>query len=140
MSHVLSFEGGRVETQNDESVLNALLRAGLNPAFSCKSGSCQTCMLQAESGDIPERAQRVLPPETTFERVVTMAVERGKLGDLLFDNVEGLGAQALARVVQIVEKLPPTQALMAITPLRSIFLAGVVQAARRMTPASAEII
>ena len=61
MSHVLSFEGGRVETQNDESVLNALLRAGLNPAFSCKSGSCQTCMLQAESGDIPERAQRVLP-------------------------------------------------------------------------------
>ena len=84
--------------------------------------------------------QRVLPPETTFERVVTMAVERGKLGDLLFDNLEGLGGHALARAVQVVEKLPPTQALLAIAPLRSVFLAGIVNAAQRMTPASAEII
>ncbi|MBF5006117.1 globin domain-containing protein [Diaphorobacter caeni] len=61
MSHVLSFEDGHVTAQEGETVLNALLRAGLDPAFSCKSGSCQTCMLQAERGDIPERAQRVLP-------------------------------------------------------------------------------
>ncbi|QIL81059.1 2Fe-2S iron-sulfur cluster binding domain-containing protein [Diaphorobacter sp. HDW4A] len=61
MSHVLSFENGHAVAQEGETVLNALLRAGLEPAFSCKSGSCQTCMLQAERGDIPERAQRVLP-------------------------------------------------------------------------------
>ncbi len=34
------------------------------------------------------REQRVLTPETAFDRIVTMAVERGKLGDLLLDNVE----------------------------------------------------
>ncbi|HQY92245.1 4Fe-4S dicluster domain-containing protein [Caldilinea sp.] len=103
---------------------------------------CGVCYSQCSKGalTLQKRAQRVLPPETTFERVVTMAVERGKLGDLLFDNVEGLGAQALARVVQIVEKLPPTQALLAITPLRSIYLAGVVQAARRVGAGSADVI
>jgi hypothetical protein len=35
--------------------------------------------------------------------------------------------------VQVVEKLPPTQALMAIAPLRSVFLAAIVHAARRMS-------
>lgn len=103
---------------------------------------CGVCYSQCEKGALrmQKRAQRVLPPETTFERVVTMAVERGKLGDLLFDNMEGLGGHALARAVQVVEKLPPTQALLAIAPLRSVFLAGIVNAAQRMTPASAEII
>jgi NAD-dependent dihydropyrimidine dehydrogenase PreA subunit len=103
---------------------------------------CGVCYNQCDKGALTmqKRAQRVLPPETTFERVVTMAVERGKLGDLLFDNVEGLGAQALARIVQVVEKLPPTQALLAITPLRSTFLAGVVQAAQRVGAGSASII
>ena len=102
---------------------------------------CGVCYSQCSKGALTmqKRAQRVLPPETTFERVVTMAVERGKLGDLLFDNVEGLGAHALARVVQVVEKLPPTQALLAIAPLRSVFLAGVMNAARRMAPAAARI-
>jgi len=103
---------------------------------------CGVCYSQCDKGALrmQKRAQRVLPPETTFERVVTMAVERGKLGDLLFDNMEGLGGHALARAVQVVEKLPPTQALLAIAPLRSVFLAGIVNAAQRMTPASAEII
>ncbi len=102
---------------------------------------CGVCYGSCDKGalSMQKRAQRVLPPETTFERVVTMAVERGKLGDLLFDNGDGLTAQALARVVQTVEKLPPTQALLAIAPLRSIFLAGVINSARRMSP-SAEIV
>ena len=103
---------------------------------------CGVCYSKCDKGALTmqKRTQRVLPPETTFERVVTMAVERGKLGDLLFDNMDGLGGHALARAVQVIEKLPPTQALMAIQPLRSVFLAGIVNAARRMTPASAEII
>jgi hypothetical protein len=34
----------------------------------------------------PTRVRKA--PETVFGRIVTMAVERGKLGDLLLDNVE----------------------------------------------------
>ena len=34
-------------------------------------------------------------PETTFDRMVAMAIERGKLADLILDNTEGWGYQAL---------------------------------------------
>ena len=42
---------------------------------------------------------RVFTPENTFDRMVTMAVERGKLGDLLVDTLDGAGPHALARVL-----------------------------------------
>ncbi len=72
----------------------------------------------------------MLTPETTFDRIVTMAVERGKLGDLLLDNVDGWSAQALGRVVQVLEKTPAPQAINAIRPLKSIFLGTIVRGAK----------
>ncbi len=77
------------------------------------------------------RARRVYTPETTFDRMVAMAIERGKLGDLLLDNVEGWAPQALARIVQVVEHTPVGPALAAVEPLKSVFLRAVVTAARQ---------
>ncbi len=76
------------------------------------------------------REQRVLTPETAFDRIVTMAVERGKLGDLLLDNVEGWSAQALGRVVKILEKTPAPQAINAIRPLKSVYLRAIIRGAK----------
>ena len=61
MPHDLIFKNTKVQSQAGETVLTTLIRTGLNPDYSCKSGSCQTCMLQAETGEIPEKAQRTLP-------------------------------------------------------------------------------
>ena len=72
------------------------------------------------------REQRVFTPETTFDRIVAMAVERGKLADLIMDNSDGLGFMALGRVVQVLEKLPPYKAAMAVRPLKSVFLNAIV--------------
>lgn len=58
--HHLTFEGQQVECRGDETVLDALLRAGINTAFSCKGGSCLTCMLQCEAGLVPTNAQNGL--------------------------------------------------------------------------------
>jgi ferredoxin len=68
------------------------------------------------------RPRRVFTPRTTLDRVIAMAVERGRLGDLLLDTVPGAGPQAMARVLQVLEKSPPAQALRAVEPLRSVFL------------------
>jgi len=76
------------------------------------------------------REKRVYTPEGVFDRMVSMAIERGKLGDLLLDNTEGWGAQALARMVHVVECTPAGKALAAIEPIKSVFLRGVVGAAR----------
>lgn len=43
-----------------ETVLDALLRAGIDVAFSCKAGACHTCLSQCTEGRLPERAQRGL--------------------------------------------------------------------------------
>ena len=43
------------------------------------------------------REARVFTPENTFDRMVTMAIERGKFGELLVDTLDGAGPHALAR-------------------------------------------
>ena len=51
-----------------------------------------------------------------------MAIERGKLADLLFEDPERLSHRALGRILRILEKTPPWKAAMAVKPLRSTFL------------------
>lgn len=46
--------------KSGETVLDALLRNGIAVSFSCRAGSCHTCMLRAVSGTVPEEAQRGL--------------------------------------------------------------------------------
>jgi NAD(P)H-flavin reductase/ferredoxin/truncated hemoglobin YjbI len=45
-----------------ETLLDALLRQGVNLSFSCRKGSCQVCMLQCTDGHIPSVAQDNLRP------------------------------------------------------------------------------
>ncbi len=79
------------------------------------------------------REKRILPPESTFDRVVAMAIERGKLMNLIFDEPENLGYRALGRMLAVLERTPPARALLAIKPLRSAFLNTLVGSAKRMT-------
>jgi ferredoxin len=68
------------------------------------------------------RASRVVTPETTFDKIVSMALERGKLSNFLFDDPSRWSHRALGRIASIIEKAPPTRALLAVKPIRSKFL------------------
>ncbi|MEZ5142930.1 MAG: 4Fe-4S binding protein [Acidimicrobiales bacterium] len=93
-------------------------------------GVCyDTCRYEAHA--MVPRPERVRVPATTFDQMVTMAVERGKLGDLLYDQGHGWGAHAVARVLHVLEQTPPARALVAIEPLRSAFLDAMLAGARR---------
>ena len=72
------------------------------------------------------RPRRVFTPETTLDRMIVMAVERGQLGDLLVDTLSGAGPRAVARAFQVLEHTRPAQALRAVEPLRSAFLKGLL--------------
>ncbi len=93
---------------------------------------CGVCYSACKAGGISmrPRARRVYTPETVFERIVSMAIERGKLADLLFDAPEKFSHRALAGVVRVLEKSPPFKAAMAVKPLRSVFLNLLVKGAR----------
>ncbi|MGC8737991.1 MAG: ATP-binding protein [Candidatus Hydrogenedens sp.] len=84
---------------------------------------CGVCATVCKSGAISmkPRSQRVLPPETAFDRMVQRAIERGKLSDLILENPEKLSYRAFARILSILEKTTPGKALLAIKPLQSIF-------------------
>jgi Pyruvate/2-oxoacid:ferredoxin oxidoreductase delta subunit len=81
------------------------------------------------------RPRRLFTPQTTLDRIITMAVERGKLGDLLLDTLTGTGLHAIARVLQILEQTPPAAAVRAIEPLRSMFLRGLLTVLHAGIPA-----
>jgi ferredoxin len=89
---------------------------------------CGVCHSQCRHGALTmaPRSRRVFTPEGAFDRVAAMAIERGKLGDLLLDNTAGLAPRALGRVIRVLEMTPVPRALLAIEPLKSVFLKAVV--------------
>lgn len=70
-----------------------------------------------------DRGGRPRPvPANGVERVVRMAVERGRLADLLFDEGGGLGSRFLHRALDAIVKLAPAQALLASEQVQSRFV------------------
>ncbi|MBN1419615.1 MAG: 4Fe-4S binding protein [Planctomycetes bacterium] len=92
---------------------------------------CGVCASACKAGAI--RMRRRLPavhvPETLYERTIAMAIERGKLADLIFDAPESIGGRALRAIASTIERLPPIKAALAIRPIRSAFLKALVKGA-----------
>ncbi|QDG51264.1 2Fe-2S iron-sulfur cluster binding domain-containing protein [Persicimonas caeni] len=59
----VQYDGAIYSVQNHESVLDALLRGGADVSFSCRKGSCQTCLLRAVEGEPGPDAQKGLRQE-----------------------------------------------------------------------------
>jgi len=56
----ITFQDRKIDLRPGETVLDALLREGHDVPFSCKSGSCQSCMMKSNSGDPPASSQKGL--------------------------------------------------------------------------------
>lgn len=60
----VSYKDTTCELKRGETLLDALLRAGVVVPFSCRAGICHTCLMQrVAGGPIPEAAQRGLTAE-----------------------------------------------------------------------------
>lgn len=57
----VSLGGCTVEVRRDETALDALLRGGVDVAFSCRGGVCHACLMRCSEGEVPPGAQRGLP-------------------------------------------------------------------------------
>jgi ferredoxin/truncated hemoglobin YjbI len=55
------YNGQAVSCRNNETLLEAFLRAGIDVDFSCKSGVCHRCMVKRIEGEIPFAASKKLP-------------------------------------------------------------------------------
>lgn len=104
--------------------------AACNPEICLGCGVCST-VCPTGAAMMRSRPQRVLVPETVFDQRVAMAIERGRLADLLFDDPGKFSHRALRQIMRVLEKSPPFKAAMAAESLRSSFLKAVVRAAKR---------
>lgn len=90
---------------------------------------CGVCALACESEALlmAPREQRRLVPESAFARVLMMAIEQGKLQDLLFDKQDGLSAIAASVLLGAILKLPPAKQLLARDAVKSRFVDFLLQ-------------
>ena len=85
---------------------------------------CGVCVRPCakEAIRLKPRAKRVLTPRNSVHRAVLMAIERGKLQYLLFDNQASMTHQAMAAVLGVILGLPPVKRAVAAKMMNSRYL------------------
>ena len=53
----IAFDDRSFAVESGETVLDALLRQGVDASYSCKSGACQSCLMRVEEGVPPQASQ-----------------------------------------------------------------------------------
>jgi ferredoxin len=85
---------------------------------------CGVCVPTCRTGALRlvRREKRVIPPFDTIQRTVVMALERGQLADLLFDDRSLASHRLFGAVLGAVMKLPPVKRVLASEQVKSRFL------------------
>ena len=99
--------------------------------LSCLGCGVCTTVCKTGAASMKSRSQRALVPENVFDQRVMMAIERGNLAELIFDDPGKLSHRALGRILGALEKAAPVKAVMAAQSLNSTFLKGVVKVAKK---------
>ena len=99
---------------------------------------CGVCVraCSREGLSLKSRAARVITPVNSTHRVVLMAIERGDLQDLIFDQRVFWNHRALAAVLGVILRLPPVKQALASRQFRSRYLENLIARSSRGTSAA----
>jgi ferredoxin len=96
-------------------------RAKLNADFCLGCGVCwRAC--DKSNIEMTSRPKRVITPYNGIQKALLMAIERGKLQNLIFDNQVMWSHQALSKVLGSIFKLSPVKQYLANKQLKSRFI------------------
>jgi len=90
----------------------------------CVRACPQTCI------SLKSRPERVITPVNGVHRIVMMAIERGKLQHLIFDNRVLWSHRALAAVLGVILKMPPIKQVLASRQVKSRYLEALIRKAK----------
>jgi len=90
---------------------------------------CAVCVAACPQKSIAldSRPQRVITPLNSTHRAVVMAIERGKLQNLIFDVQAHWNHRAMAAILGVILKLPPLKQAMASRQMKSRYLEYLLQ-------------
>lgn len=103
---VVFYDQTKVTVSDDESVLDGLLKNNINVNYGCKNGVCQSCMMQATDGTIPNQAQKGLT-EMQIKQGYFLACQCHPTEEL-FISSEEVGQPLIDGVVVSKELLSPS--------------------------------
>jgi ferredoxin len=101
-------------------------RPRVDASFCIGCGVCGLACTPRAMRLVP-RAQRVILPENTVERVILQALERGTLQNFIVDNPNLASARFLRAVLGVFLALPPVKRVMMSDGFRSRFLARIAR-------------
>jgi ferredoxin len=89
---------------------------------------CAVCVraCRTKSLSLASRPERVITPLNSTHRAVLMAIERGKLQNLIFDNQALLSHRAMAAVLGVILRLPPVKRAMGSRQMKSRYLEALI--------------
>jgi ferredoxin len=100
-------------------------KAQLNEELCLGCGVCvRNCSRNGLS--LQSRPERVITPLNSVHRVVMMAIERGDLQELIFDNQVLWNHRALAAVFGVILNLPPIKQMLASRQVKSRYLEALI--------------
>lgn len=90
---------------------------------------CGVCVRVCPSGAVTlfRREKQVIPPLNTAHRSVVMAIERGKLQNLIFDNHVMMSHRLFGSLLGVILKLPGIRKVMAGEQVKSRYLETVIK-------------
>jgi ferredoxin len=93
---------------------------------------CGVCVrnCRERSLRLKERAQRVFTPLNSTHRAVVMAIERGKLQNLIFDNRALWNHRAMAAILGVILRLPPVKQVVASRQIKSRYMEYLIAKSR----------
>jgi formate hydrogenlyase subunit 6/NADH:ubiquinone oxidoreductase subunit I len=112
-------------------------KAKVNEEICLGCGVCErVCAKQAIA--LKQRTLRVLTPVNNAHKAVLMAIERGKLEDLIFDNQALASHRAMAAVLGVILRLPPLKQALASKQMKSRYLDHLLSRPESRGPKPAE--
>jgi len=100
-------------------------KARLNEDLCLGCGVCVRACTK-EGLRMQSRPERVITPLNSVHRVVMMAIERGQLQNLIFDNQVLWNHRALAAVLGVILKLPPLKQVVASQQVKSHYMESLI--------------
>jgi len=85
---------------------------------------CGICVRECPNKSIAleKRKEQIITPVNSVHRIVLMAIEKGKLQNLIFDNQAFVSHKVMAAILGAILKMPPVNRLMASKQMKSIYL------------------
>jgi Pyruvate/2-oxoacid:ferredoxin oxidoreductase delta subunit len=100
---------------------NGQKRAVVNQELCLGCGVCAS-VCKNSAITMERRGERIITPESSMEKYLMMALEQGKLGNYIFDDLTSLPYAALRNMVNAISKIPPVKKYISSSGVKSRFL------------------